>query len=164
MGKVADLNIKNQTYYFFNDMINIKDFQSNLLRIDKKPYKSFDIYYVGYIMIKEIGNCKNIQTPLYLIFSSATGHFREANGEKYLFLYSTEKYEVFSGILSEIEMINGGEKLSYEKDYATIVVKTDDDAPLNKSIKYLSLTIIIRCIFHKYIQMNICMNYKNVRI
>ena len=47
MGKVTDLNIKNKTYYFFNDMINIKDFQSNLLKKDKKPHKDFDIYYVG---------------------------------------------------------------------------------------------------------------------
>ena len=51
MGKVTDLNIKNKTYYFFNDMINIEDFQSNLLMIDKKPRKDFDIYYVGYITI-----------------------------------------------------------------------------------------------------------------
>ena len=36
MGKVKELNIKNRTYYYFNDTINIKDFHSNLLRIDKK--------------------------------------------------------------------------------------------------------------------------------
>ena len=52
MGKVTDLNIKNKT--FFNDMINIKDFQSNVLKIDKKPHKDFDIYYVGYITIKKL--------------------------------------------------------------------------------------------------------------
>ena len=60
MGVIKELNIKNQTYYFFNDMINIQNFHSNLLKIDKKPYKDFDIYYVGYITIKKIGNCKNI--------------------------------------------------------------------------------------------------------
>ena len=47
MGKVTDLNIKNKAYYFFNDMINIEGFQSNVLTIDKKPHKDFDIYYVG---------------------------------------------------------------------------------------------------------------------
>ena len=36
MGNIKQINIKNQTYYFFNDMINIKDFDSNLLKIDKK--------------------------------------------------------------------------------------------------------------------------------
>ena len=53
MVKVTDLNIKNKTY-FFNDMIHIKDFRSNLLKIDKKPHKDFDIYYVGYITIKKL--------------------------------------------------------------------------------------------------------------
>ena len=94
MGKVIDLNIKNKTYYFFNETINIKDFQSNLWAIDKKPYKDFDIYYVGYITIKKIGACNNIRSvnPLYLIFNSATGYSKEENDEKYLILDSTEKY------------------------------------------------------------------------
>ena len=51
MGKVKELNIKNQTYYFFNDIINIKFFHSNVLETDKKPYKDFDNYYIGYITI-----------------------------------------------------------------------------------------------------------------
>ena len=54
MGKVTDLNIKNKTYYFFNDTINVEHFQSNLLTIDKKPHKDFDIYYFGYITIKKM--------------------------------------------------------------------------------------------------------------
>ena len=45
---------KNITYYFFNDMINIKNFDSNLLKIDKKSRKNIDIYYIGYIAIKKI--------------------------------------------------------------------------------------------------------------
>ena len=50
-------------------MINIKNFCSNLLRIDKKPHKDFDIYYIGYITIKKIGDYENIYSvnPLYLI-------------------------------------------------------------------------------------------------
>ena len=150
MGKVTDLNIKNKTYYFFNDMINIKDFESNLLMIDKKPHKDFDIYYVGYITIKKIADCNNIRSanPLYLIFNSATGYFKEENDEKYLILDSTEKYEeVFSEIKSEIETINGGEKMYYEKNYGRIAVNTDDDILLNKKIRFPSLIIIIRCIF-----------------
>ena len=52
MGKVKQIEIKNQTYYFYNDMINLKDFESNLLKIDKKHYKGIDIYYIGNITIK----------------------------------------------------------------------------------------------------------------
>ena len=54
MGEVKALNIKNQTHYFFNDMINIQNFQSNILKMDKKRYKDFDIYYIGYITIKKL--------------------------------------------------------------------------------------------------------------
>ena len=43
MGQIKELNIKNQTYYFFNGIIDARNFQSNLLKIDKKPYKDFDI-------------------------------------------------------------------------------------------------------------------------
>ena len=95
MGEVKALNIKNQTYDFLNDMINIQNFYSNLLKIDKKPYKSFDIYYIGYITIKKIGDCRNIHSvnPLYLMISSATGYFTEENGEKYLILDAIDKYE-----------------------------------------------------------------------
>ena len=150
MGKVKELNIKNQTYYFFNEMINIKNFHSNLLKIDKKSHKDFDIYYIGYITVKKIGDFENIHSvnPLYLLIHSATGYFKENNGEKYLILDPIEKYEeVFSGIKSEIETINGGEEMYYEKNYDKTGVNTDENIPLNKKLKFLSLIIIIRCVF-----------------
>ena len=79
MGKVNELNIKNQTYFFFNDMINIRNFHSNLLKIGKKLYKDFDIYYIGYVMVKKAGDYENIHSvhPLYVIIHSATGYFKE---------------------------------------------------------------------------------------
>ena len=50
-------------------MIDIRNFHLNLLKIDKKPYKDIDIYYIGYITIKKIGDCENINSvnPLYLV-------------------------------------------------------------------------------------------------
>ena len=85
MRQVKKINIKNQIYYFFDGMINIKNFHSiniknfhsNLLKIDKKSYKSIDICYIGYITIKEFGDCESIFSvnPLHLIIHSATGHF-----------------------------------------------------------------------------------------
>ena len=106
MGVIKELNIKNQAYYFFNDIINLQNVQSNLLKIDEKPYKDFDIYYIGYITIKKIGNCKNIHSanPLYLMMGPATGYFTEKNSEKCLILDTIDKCEeAFSGIKSEIE-------------------------------------------------------------
>ena len=53
MGNIKKMNIKNRTYYFFDDMINIKNVDINLLKIDKKPYKNINIYYIWYITIKD---------------------------------------------------------------------------------------------------------------
>ena len=54
--KVKQINIKNQTYYFYNNQINLKDFDASLLKIDKKDYKEIDVYYIGYVTVKKIAN------------------------------------------------------------------------------------------------------------
>ena len=74
-------------------MVNIKDFYSNLLEINKKSHKDINIYYTGYIMIKKFSDCENIHSvnPLHLIINSVTGYFKERNGEKYLIIDFTEK-------------------------------------------------------------------------
>ena len=79
MEQVKKINIKNRSYYFCDDMINIKNFHSNLLTINKKSHKEIDIYNIGYIMIKKFSDCENIHSinPLYLIIHSATGHFKK---------------------------------------------------------------------------------------
>ena len=58
MGNIKQIIIKNQTYYFFNDMINIEDFDSNLLKLDKKSYKNICIYHIVYITMKKTDDCK----------------------------------------------------------------------------------------------------------
>ena len=69
MGNIKQINIKNKTYYFYNDQINSKDFDASLLKVDKKDYKEIDIYYIVYVTFKEIANCNNINcvNPLYLM-------------------------------------------------------------------------------------------------
>ena len=69
MGNINQINIKNRTYYFFNDMINIKGFDPTLIQIDKKSFKNIGIYHIGYITIKRIKDCENINSvnPLYLM-------------------------------------------------------------------------------------------------
>ena len=54
MGEAKQINIKNRTYYFYNDQINLKDFDTSLLKVDKKDYKEIDIYHIGYVTLKEI--------------------------------------------------------------------------------------------------------------
>ena len=85
MGNIKEINIKNRAYYFFDDMINIKDFNTNLLTIDKKSYKNINIYYIGYITVKDSDCVKNNSVNLlYLIISEADGYIKEKSGSKYL--------------------------------------------------------------------------------
>ena len=73
-------------------MINIKDFDSNLLKIDKKLYKNTDIYYIGYITMKDTDYVEiNSENPLYLIISEVDGYVEKINGNKYLTLVSPAK-------------------------------------------------------------------------
>ena len=82
MGAVKQINIKNRTYYFYNDMINIKNFDRILLKIDRKSYKDIGIYNIGYITIKKIDDCENIYSvnPLYLRIDHANGYVEEKMG------------------------------------------------------------------------------------
>ena len=86
MREVKQIEIKNRTYYFYNDMINLKKFEQNLLKIDKKSYKKIGIYNIGYITIKKIDDYKSVYSvnPLYLQVNHANGYIEEKNGNKYL--------------------------------------------------------------------------------
>ena len=74
MGQVNEINIKNGSYYFYDDMINIKHFYSNLLTIDKKSHKEIGIYNIGYITIKKFDDYENLHrlNSLHLIIHSGT--------------------------------------------------------------------------------------------
>ena len=54
MGTIKEINIKNRTYYFYNDIIDIETFDSSMLKLDKKSYKDLDIYNTGYVTIKKL--------------------------------------------------------------------------------------------------------------
>ena len=79
MGTVKQVDIKNRTYYFYNDIINIKN-DPILLKIDKKSYKNIGIYNIWYITIKNIDDCENIYSvnPLYLLVNHANGYLEES--------------------------------------------------------------------------------------
>ena len=156
MGTVKQINIKNRTYYFYKDIIDLENFDSSLLKLDKKSYKDIDIYNIGYITIKKIGDCKNIYSvnPLYLCITHASGYIEEINENKYLIFDSIDenkellkKYnDVFNGIRNKIKKISGDE-CDYEKDYMKIKFNSDDDLPLNKPLKFHNMTITIRSVF-----------------
>ena len=82
MGEEKQVNFKNRTYYFYNDMISLKNFEPNLLKIVKKSYKKIGIYNIGYTAIKKIDDYENIYSvnPLYLRVNHASGYIEEKNG------------------------------------------------------------------------------------
>ena len=71
-NKVKDISKKDHTYYFFDDIINIKYFDPNNIKIDEKSCKNIFIYYIGYVTIKDSKYVKiNSVNPLYIIISKA---------------------------------------------------------------------------------------------
>ena len=87
MGEVKQIEIKSRTYYFYNNMINLKNFEPKLLKIDKKHYKGINIYYIEYITIKKIDDYENSYSvnPLYL---------RVNERKKYMRIYRRKKWKL----------------------------------------------------------------------
>ena len=54
MGKTRQINIKNGSYYFYNDQINLKDFDASMLKVDKKNYKEINIYNIDLWVLKKL--------------------------------------------------------------------------------------------------------------
>ena len=129
-----------------------------MLKIDKKSYEDISIYKIGYIIIKKIDDCININSvnPLYLQITHANGYIEEKGVNKYLVFHSTdenkellEKYNyVFNGIRDKTKEVCS-DKCDYEKDYMKIKLNSDDDLPLNKPLKFHLMTITIRSVFEE---------------
>ena len=81
---IRQLNIKGRTYYFYRDLINIKNFNNNNnnnLKLDKKSVLGSDVCYIGYMTKKPQWNVNSVN-PLYLMINKIKGHFEEADGDK----------------------------------------------------------------------------------
>ena len=82
----SQTNRDQKSNLLFLQQHNIKEFNSSLLKIDKKSYKDIDIYYIRYIKMKRIGDCQNIYSvnpyPLYLIMGKVNGHTECSSSEE----------------------------------------------------------------------------------
>ena len=79
---VRQIKIKSRTYYFYHDLINIKDFDARLLKLDKKTSMSLGIHYIGYVTKMAEWNVNSVN-PLYLMIDKLDGFIEEKNGDKY---------------------------------------------------------------------------------
>ena len=152
---IREPNIEGRIYYFYNDLINIKNFSNNNLKLDKKSALSNDVYYIGYITKKPQWNVSSVN-PLYLMINKIKGHFEEVDGDKYIIINSEngnimQKYQgAFDGIKEIIKRINDySQPIKYDDNYMKIKLNADDNIPLNKIIYFPRITIIIRSVTQK---------------
>ena len=138
MGEVKQINIKNRTYYFYNDQINLKDFDARLLKIDKKDYNEIDIYYIGYVTIKKIGDYNNINSvnPLYLMINEMIGHFEEKSENKYLVLDDVDENKEVSKNMKKF-----GKVLKKKQKRLMVAKKLN----MEKTFKKLGLSLMMTC-------------------
>ena len=150
------LNIKNRTYYFYNDLINALNFGPNNLKLDKKAWKDVDIYYIGYIDKNKPEDWRiNSANPLYLMLNKVFCIVGEENNVKYLKIETNHcdpvlnKWnQVFDSNNYHIKKISN-EEVNFNDDFNKIKFISDDSLKLNKLIYFTTLTVVIRCVFKK---------------
>ena len=89
MVTTKEMNITNRIYYFYNVLINIKDFDPKSLKLEKKSYKNIDIYYIGYITKKDEYKINSVN-PLYLLVHRIDDFIEEKRGNKYFNIVFTD--------------------------------------------------------------------------
>ena len=155
-NKLKNISIKNLThYYFFDDIINITNFDPNDINIDEILYKNILIYYIGYVTIKDSKYVKiNSVNPLYLIFSKVNRYFEEINKNKYLTLVPTDeskeiinRYEELWSKIRDLFRSITKNSCDYHEKYMKIKFDLDDNLPPNKMIEIYNMKIVVRAVF-----------------
>ena len=129
--------MKNHTYFFFDEMVNIKNLDPNKIKIDERSHKNIQIYYIGQVIFKDLRYVKiKILNPLYLIASKTNGYFEKISGNKYLTLVPTNESkeimknyeEMWSQIRDLIRLITNGAD-DYDEKYMKINFNQGGDLP-----------------------------------
>ena len=137
---IESLKIKNQSYYYWNDIVYIDDFDIKYLKINKRESRvGINIYYIRYVLYK-LEYITNSVVPLYLNVKSLLGSVEKINrsSDRYLVI-DKSNVEVINAFFNSIK-IDGFDKIRFSFDI---------DLPLGKLIEFKILTIIIKCIIKK---------------
>ena len=155
MGEIKQINIKNRTYYFYNDIINLDEFDGSKIKVDKKFFNDIGIYYLGYEYKKKITECNEINSvnPLYLRITDMKGQFKKGKNDNvlYLIIFGDENVlrifaNIWKSIRAKIEE-NTGDNVHYNEDYMKIKFESNDILPTHKTVNIYLATIIIRSVF-----------------
>ena len=156
METTKEINIKNRTYYFNNDVINLDEFDESKIKVDKKDFNDIDIYYYSYKRKKKISECNVINSvnPLYLRIINKSGQFEKGKDDAWYPVIS-DKDDVYKKLVDIFESIKNKiiEKtwnaVEYDNDYMKIKFESNNFFPTNKDVNTHIATIVIRAIFAK---------------
>ena len=152
---VKSLEIKNTSYYYYNDIFHADEFDKNLIKVDKRESRiGADIYYIGYIVNKPQYNINSVN-HLHLILKdvSCTVEKIEGSRDRYLVIDLSNKDvlnvfdDMFNFISNKFNRIDGDDKILY--GYIRLKFSSDVDLPLDKLIKFHTLTVIVACVIRK---------------
>ena len=154
METTKEINIKNRTYYFYNDIINLDEFDESKIKIGKKDINEIDIYHLGYEHKKKISECNvvNSVNPLYLRIVDMKGQFEKGKDDAWYLVISNKDdvYEKHINIFKDIKnkiVEKTWDALEYDNDYMKIKFESNNIFPTNKSVDVHLATIIIRATF-----------------
>ena len=167
METIKQINIKNRTYYFYNDIINLDEFHESRLRVDKKVFNNMDIYYLGYEHKKKISECNVINSVnlLYLKITDMKGQFEKGKDDAWYSIISNKDnvYKKLADILESIKTKiteKTWDALKYDKDYMKIKFESNNIFPTDKDVNIHIATIIIGAILLKMVNtVNTILNY-----
>ena len=154
--ETKEITIKNRTYYFYNDIINLYAFDESKIKIDKKDFNDINIYYLGYEHKKKISECNVINSinPLYLRSIIMKGQFEKGKDDAW-YLVISDKDDDYKKLVDILESIKNKitekiwDAVEYDNDYMKIEFESNNIFPTDKDINIHIATIVIRAIFAK---------------
>ena len=156
METVKQINIKNKTSYFYNDIINLDKSDESKTKVDKKDFNDIDIYYRDYDHKKKTSECNVINSVnlLYLKITDMKGQFEKGKDDAW-YLVISNKGDVYKKLVDILESMKNkikektSDALEYDKDYMKIKFESNNIFPIDKDVNIHIATIIIRAIFTK---------------
>ena len=156
MGTTKKINIKNRTYYYYNDIVDLDEFDESKIKVDKKDFNDIDIYYLDYKYKKKITECNVIKfvNPLYLRIADIKGQFKKGKDNAW-YLVISDKDDVYKKLVDIFESIKNEiiektwDALEYHKYYMKNFFESNNIFLTDKDVNIHLATIVIKAIFAK---------------
>ena len=157
MEELRQINTKNHSYYFYNDIIDFDEFDESKIKIDKKDFNDINISYLGYEYKKKITECNVINSvnPIYLRIRDITGQFKKNKDGNAWYLIISDDADILRKFANIWKIIrasieeNTDDIVQYDKNYMKIKFESNDNLPTDNIINMHQVTIIIRLLFQR---------------